>query len=1289
MRLGDIVANRFRIEAVAGAGGMGVVYRATDLAAGGSVALKTLGAVGERDAARFAREAGVLAELSHPGIVRYVAHGFTSQHEHYIAMEWLDGETVHDRMLRGRLAIDEAIVMVRAVADAIAAAHRRDVVHRDLKPMNLFVPGRDLGRTKVLDFGIARHIHHAGVLTATGAVIGTPGYMAPEQVRGETAIGPAADVFALGCVLYRALTGVSAFGGDRSLAVFAKILVEEVDPPSRHQPAIPPALDALVLRMLAKSARDRFADGRAVADALARLIEVTHLGDVHPEATADGHAATDVAAAATRGDTASTRAAITGTEQRLVSVVMVGAGDADLAEQLAPIATAYGGRLDRIADGGYLVMFTNLEVVTDHASRAARCALALHDRAPRLPVVVASGRASLDRLVVGGVIDRAAELVAGIAPGQVIVDEATANLLDERFAVHTVRGRHKLVGMRGGDVPASQEPVRTLLGKATPIVGRDRELATLEALWAECTEDAVSRIVLVTAPPGGGKSRLRQELVRRVMQRDPEAELLLGRGDLLRAGSPFAMLADLIRRTAGVREGDPLEDQREALTARISRHVAASDAARVTHLLGELTGIAFPSDASEALRAARTEPLVRGDAMRRAWIDWLAAETAAHPVLLVLEDLHWGDRLVVELVDAALRELANAPLLVLALARPEVHDSFPKLWHARALQEIRLPQLTKKACGRLVRDLLGTDVASETIAQIVDRSAGNAFFLEELIRAVAEGHAELPDSVLSMLQLRLDALTPNARRALRAASIFGEVFWHGGVAKLIDGDPTAALAELVERELVAPAPESQLPGEREYDFRHDLVREAAFAMLDPEDRVLAHRHAAEWLVEHGFTDALALANHFTAGGAPEKAAEHYAHAAEQAISGNDLVSVYVHAERGLASSPTPEVAARLHIALAEAHNWQGEHAVALEMAQRARAELEVGSVGWFRATDEAFYAAGRKGDLKDAVAFVHDLTGTVPVPEAAAYQLRSVARAAIVMLRLGSPPVAAALFERAAQLAEPLTIDLATEQRLQSLFAMAARARGDAIACIEHHEAGQRACEASHNLRELAFNYLSYGGVVNELGDSVRGAELVRCGIDVAERVGASTITPLLHFSLAMCEHDLGHHEVARQHAEIAVALAADNDRPSAGLAHWMVGRASLAIGDLDRAERALATSLDLLGRYPQYRPIVLATAVHLQLRRGDVELARRLATEAMTAMRLGDGFEEGESLIRLSEIDALEAAGEHEAARAALATAIQRLETRAARIQEPWRSSYLAKTDNAELRRRASCAGA
>src|SRR5262245_8028020 len=181
MRAGDIVAERFEIEREAGSGGMSVVFRAQDRLTGQPVALKLLEAQDERAEARFRREASLLADLRHPGIVRYVAHGTGAPS--WLAMEWLEGEDLAQRLSRGGLAVVEAVTLLRQVAEALAAAHARGIVHRDVKPSNLFLPGGDISRVKVLDFGVARH-GRVSELTLTGARVGTPAYMSPEQARG-------------------------------------------------------------------------------------------------------------------------------------------------------------------------------------------------------------------------------------------------------------------------------------------------------------------------------------------------------------------------------------------------------------------------------------------------------------------------------------------------------------------------------------------------------------------------------------------------------------------------------------------------------------------------------------------------------------------------------------------------------------------------------------------------------------------------------------------------------------------------------------------------------------------------------------------------------------------------------------------------------------------------------------------------------------------------------------------------------------------------------------------------
>jgi hypothetical protein len=269
MQAGDVVARRFEVERFAGAGAMGLVYRALDRQTGEGVALKVLS---HGSADRFLREARVLAEVAHPHIVRYVAHGHTDAREAYLAMEWLEGVDLAQRLLSGPLSLEDAVGLTRGVAGALGAAHARGVVHRDVKPSNLFLIGGDPSAVKVLDFGAARFVQTTSVPTASGIVLGTPGYLAPEQVHDEHRIDGRADTFALGCVLFECLTGRPTFVAQHVLALLGKILRE--DPPRLRDlvAGAPRELDELLAAMLAKKPDDR-PDMAAIDATLARLEE--------------------------------------------------------------------------------------------------------------------------------------------------------------------------------------------------------------------------------------------------------------------------------------------------------------------------------------------------------------------------------------------------------------------------------------------------------------------------------------------------------------------------------------------------------------------------------------------------------------------------------------------------------------------------------------------------------------------------------------------------------------------------------------------------------------------------------------------------------------------------------------------------------------------------------------------------------------------------------------------------------------------------------------------------------
>jgi len=271
MRVGDVVAGRFELTRLAGTGGMARVYRAVDKTNGAVVALKVLHTDEADDVGRFTRESALLAELSHPGIVRYVAHGSTPDVPCFLAMEWLDGEDLGDRLRRGPLTLRQSIALGRRAGEALGAAHRRGIIHRDIKPSNLFLPDGDIERVKLLDFGIARIQGASRRLTRSGMTMGTPGYMSPEQARGEGETDPRTDIFALGCVLYECIAGQPAFEAGHSVAVLSRILFEEPPPLRSLCPETSPELETLITKMLSKPTAERPIDGDAVATALAML----------------------------------------------------------------------------------------------------------------------------------------------------------------------------------------------------------------------------------------------------------------------------------------------------------------------------------------------------------------------------------------------------------------------------------------------------------------------------------------------------------------------------------------------------------------------------------------------------------------------------------------------------------------------------------------------------------------------------------------------------------------------------------------------------------------------------------------------------------------------------------------------------------------------------------------------------------------------------------------------------------------------------------------------------------
>jgi hypothetical protein len=1281
---GDLFANRFDIERVAGSGGMGAVYRARDRFTGDTVALKLLhaGSGSVRESDRFHREAQLLAQLRHPGIVSYVAHGQIPDGQRFLAMEWLDGEDLAQRLSRGRLSVGDALIVVRCIAEALALAHERGVVHRDLKPTNLFLPRGELANIKLLDFGIARRISTSNEMTRTGAVVGTPEYMAPEQAAGSRDVTPAADVFSLGCILYECLTGEPPFAAATVAAVLARILFQEPVSIEERLPGIAPAIAGLLRRMLAKDATQRIPDAGRLAKEVSALGELPNLpmmptvrASIRPSAPFAEHEQVlcsvvfATPSEEPEGDRGGAPAVVWTPQER---------------QEMRRALQALGVRAEFLASGALVVTVSQTGSATDQAAIAARAALLVKQRWSGAHVSLATGRSARQGggADMGEALDRAVRFPRRPASSSsgIWVDELSAGLLDARFSIASqpegavLTGEEKLA-----------DASRPLLGKPTPCVGREAELGTLESQLRSCLEESEARAVLITAPPGVGKSRLRHEFLRRIGQRDDAPTVLEGSGDLTSAGAPYGILGAAVRRLCGLAGGESLEVQRIRLRARVERHLGAVDRGRIVPFLGELASIPFAAQGDAMLGAAREDPRIMRDRVRRAFLDWMSAECRSVPVVLVLDDLHWGDALSVGLVGDALRELAAAPFYVVALARPEVHASFPKLWQDHKLQEIPLKGLAKRASERLVADVLGGRLTPTATAQLIERSGGNALFLEELIRAAAEGKTDVePETVVAMLQTRIGRFDAGARRLVLAASVFGQTFWRGGVAVLL-GFPKAApevvrwLDQLRDAEVIQANEDSRLAGEEEFVFRHALVRDAAYGLLTDADRTTGHRLSGVFLEVAGERDPVVIAEHHERGGDRPRAAIWYTRAAERALDSYANEAALDWVGRGVACGADGELLGALRAQESIACFLLARLDRCFPAALEALPMVRTGTLAWARAMFGACLGAGFGPPEWQAQfpSLAAQLIEADPEREAEGVYVEALSHT-IATIILVAPAAAVAsplahleaVCDRAARHSPALRRHLYTARGRCMLYSSPSPWQ-----IVQEAPETTRLCNEAGDLRNLQLVALS-NYVWTELGDPDRALALMgeTETEDEGQEVAATMIRRVRVATALVARGNEGDDERA---AEIArEALERLGPFPvTAIFAHDALSRIALRRGNAVEAEALARAGCTVLERVPTLGPNIRATLILALLAQGKHDDALKEAEGIVALLGQFGCLGGAEVELRLAISETFHAAGDVARARAELRTTLEQIRIRADGIADPvWRESYLRK---------------
>ena len=1275
------IDGRFRLEGEMIAGGMGTVYRGVDRTTGDPVAVKISFNSGAEFGERFQQEANCLSEIAHPAIVRYIAHGKTLRNEHYLVMEWLDGETLENRLSRGAIPLGITVHMIRRVAEALAAAHQHGVIHRDIKPANIFLPDRDTSRIKLLDFGIARRLFDATSmrLTQAGSALGTPMYMSPEQAQGLLDIDGRADVFSLGCVFFECLTGKPPFMGETTTVTFTKLTSDEHVDVAARCPGLPVRLADLLRRMLAKDPVDR---PSSMSDVLTEMDGITsdlRLTGVYPIIPHE------------RSGTAQDPFLVTTGERRLAAVILVSPRPPSNT-LLPPVSSTahapsdeirlvdisrevghFGALIQRLANGSLVVSFAGETRTTplDLASRAARCALKLKSVWPRSSFAISLGYAvKEEELRMSALVHSAAGLLGEEHLGSVHVNQEVRRLLETRFEiVAEADGRARLLFEKGlRDIP------RTVLGREVPCFGRDREIRDLEGLFEECMNEPSAQAMIVSGGPGCGKSRVAHEFIERMRDSGHAFELLVGRGDPMRGNVSLGLIAQALRGAAGISGTETDEIQRKRLLARTTRFLTEETAPTTAAFLGEIAGIHFPDDDLPQLRAARNDARAMADQTMAAWVDWLEAEVDHHPVLIFLEDLHWGDAPSVNYVDAALRVLHKRPLMILALARPEVDHCFRSLWHDRHVQRIALAPLTNRAGQKLVGRILG-DVAPETMAWLLDNAQGNPFYLEELVRAVdgpTQGKA-IPNSILGTVQARFDAVGEGAKLVLRAASVFGQSFLAAGVKALV-GEMSAEdidrwLEILVAKEILFARP---LGSTQQHIFRHALLHEASYAMLSPKDETLGHRLAGLFLEDSGERDAIVLADHFEKGQESGHAVRWLRVAANQAMEVDDLGAALERVERGARLGAQGDDLAELRVVESEARYWKGEYAEAERSGWEARRCKDPKLA--LRAASVLITALGVQTNYDEIEKLSRELETRPEDPRLLHMWLVYMVDVTSYLAwggkhELREPTLV--LIESAGPDVDPFLVGRAHSMR--SHLARSAGRLGDALVHVRQalecfEKAGYRrvACEA---LANLGVSQLEIG-LLDEAEASIRKllAAIERMGLDGMLGGVLQALTNILAYRGCLDE--------ARSVGQRAVATTRQQgDAHFQGSAEIYLSLVEFMDAQYPVAEQLARQALASFQGNPMLKPFPQAMLARIFLASGRLSEACELAQAAHDQLESLGAVDDGEATIRLAYVESFLAAGNQELADRFLNKALQRLLTQASNIGvQVWQHAFLER---------------
>jgi class 3 adenylate cyclase len=583
---------------------------------------------------------------------------------------------------------------------------------------------------------------------------------------------------------------------------------------------------------------------------------------------------------------------------------------------LGEIVDRFDGHVDKVIGDAMLAVWGVPALREDDRERAVRAALEMQECARSnekdfaglsLRIGINTGEVMFapvgphgrrEQTVIGDAVNVASRLQTSAPRGGVLVGEETWR--DTRRAIRyeqvepfKVKGKDEpLDGWLALEPLASIPAERPMSG--VPMVGREQELEVLCKTWQRVIESERAHFVVVLGAPGVGKSRLCHELRTAI---EPEGARVIRSRSLPygeRAG--YGAFANTVKRAAGIFDTDQPDDAMAKLTSHVEAVVGDARRAHVTEALGVMAGFA-PGELenrSVLFEAARV---------------FVEALGAKQPLVLGFEDLHWAEESLIDLVEHLAQRVRNAPVLILASARPELLDARPNLGGGLPrYTALTLDALDAGAAEHLARELLrGHPVSPNVLERIGDVASGNPLFIEELATSVAEGTTDptetLPTSVVSIIGARLDAMPVRERQLLMNAAVIGRTFWRNLLASL-DPEPgfDTALYWLEDRDHIRSERTSEIEGDQAYSFRHMSLREVAYNTLPRAERRSRHAKVAQ-LAEQTFTDrpraiATILAHHWREAGEPQRAIGYLLDAADQADQAwakREAVTLYTQA----------------------------------------------------------------------------------------------------------------------------------------------------------------------------------------------------------------------------------------------------------------------------------------------------------------------------------------------------------------------------------------------------------